>query len=162
MGFELSSVDRIEWLPQPIIVSGKVQRGFGRGSRDLGTPTANLPGSLLHDIPHANRDGVYLGFGCVPKFGNTIVKMVASLGHNITYDDVTDRVLEAYLMSDIFDPEFYGEEMKLCIIGYLRPEWRFNSFEELIKHINNDVEVSKKALDLPQALLFNNHASLTG
>lgn len=158
--FPLSSVETVEWLAEPIVVSGKVQRGFGRGSRDLGTPTANLPGTLLNGVGAADRDGVYLGFGCVPKFGKTIVKMVANLGRNITYDDVSERVLESYLMSDIFDPEFYGEEMRLCIIGYMRPEWKFNSIEQLIEHINNDVAVAKKALDLPQAQTYADHPPL--
>lgn len=154
-----SSLAKIEWLPDPIVVSGKVQRGFGRGSRDLGTPTANLPGSLLDGVPQAQRDGVYFGFGRVPKFGPDVVKMVANIGRNITYGDVEERVLEAYLMSDLFDEEFYGEEMRLCIIGFLRPELKFESLEELISHINCDVSVSKAALDMPKAFPFRSHSS---
>lgn len=158
--FPLSTVDKIEWFNEPFVVSGAVQRGFGRGSRDLGTPTANLPGTLLKDVAKADRDGVYLGYGCVPGVSKTIVKMVANLGRNITYDDVTERVFEAYLMTDIFPEEFYGEEMKLCIIGFMRPEWKFNSIEQLIEHINNDVAVAKKALDLPQAQTHAEHPLL--
>lgn len=161
MGYKLSSVDHVEWLSDPILVKGDVQRGFGRGSRDLGTPTANLPGNLLDDESNADRNGVYLGFGRVPKYGDKVVKMVANLGRNITYNDVTERVLEAYLMSDIFDKEFYGEEMRLCIIGFMRPEWKFTSIEELIKHIQNDVSVAKAALDSPQAQSFRDHSFLT-
>lgn len=157
---ELSSVDAIEWFKTPIVVSGNVQKGFGRGSRDLGTPTANLPGSLLSGVSEANRDGVYLGFGRVPKYGAKIVKMVANLGHNITYDDVHDRILEAYLMTDHLGKEFYGEEMRLCIIGFLRPELKFSSVEELIKNIQNDVAVAHAALELPEALPFKDHFSL--
>lgn len=33
--------------PFPIYLSGTVQRGFGRGGKDLGCPTANLPSRLL-------------------------------------------------------------------------------------------------------------------
>lgn len=160
MSFKLSAVENIEWLKHPIVVSGTVQRGFGRGSRDLGTPTANLPGNLLDRVSEAERDGVYVGFGRVPKYGSKVVKMVANLGRNVTYDDVKERVLEAHLMSGDFDEEFYGEEMRLCIIGFMRPEWKFNSIEELIKHINNDVKVAKAALDLPKATPFRTHSSL--
>lgn len=160
MTFEKSSVTKIEWLPDPVLVKGKVQVGFGRGSRDLGTPTANLPGTLVDDISLVDRDGVYIGFGRVPSFGNSIVKMVANLGRNITYGDVKERVLEAYLMSDIFDRDFYGEEMRLCIIGYLRPEWKFTSIDELIHHINNDVTVAFKALDFDKALRYQTHSFL--
>lgn len=157
----LSTVSDVEWLSTPIAVSGPVQRGLGRGSRDLGTSTANLPGTLLADEPEAARDGVYFGYGRVPKFGNVVVNMVASLGHNITFDDVKERVFEAYLMSDIFDCDFYGEEMKLCIVGYMRPEYKFDSLDQLIQHIRNDVAVAKAALDLPNALRHKDHATLT-
>lgn len=160
VGHKFSSIAAIEWFDAPIAVSGKVQRGFGRGSRDLGTPTANLPGTLLEGVSLADRDGVYLGFGCVPKFGPKVVKMVANIGRNITYGDVEKRVLEAYLMSDHFDKEFYGEEMRLCIIGFMRPELKFDSLDELISHIRKDVEVSKAALDLPIAAKFQTHESL--
>lgn len=158
--FKFSSVDAIEWLQKPITVRGIVQHGFGRGSRDLGTPTANLPGSLLDDVHDAERDGVYLGFGRVPKYGRRVVKMVANIGRNITYGDVIDRVLEAYLMADIFDPEFYGEEMRLCIIGFMRPELKFNSLQQLIEHIQNDVKVADAALDLPRTEVYRTHTSL--
>lgn len=157
----LSSVDAIEWLRDPIAVQGKVQRGFGRGSRDLGTPTANLPGKLLDGATEAERDGVYVGFGRVPKYGEKVVKMVANLGRNITYGDVKERVLEAYLMSDDFDEEFYGDEMRLCIVGFMRPEYKFDSLQELIDHIQNDVKVAEAALDMPKAEPFRSHSSLT-
>lgn len=159
-GNEFSSIDHIDWLPAPIYVSGIVQRGFGRGSRDLGTPTANLPGSLLDNVPQAHRDGVYLGFGRVPKYGTQVAKMVANLGRNITYGDVEERVLEAYLMSDLFNEDFYGEEMRLCIIGFMRPELKFGSLDELVAHIKNDVNISRAALDLPKALPFRTYPPL--
>lgn len=155
-----SSAETIEWLETPIAVSGKVQRGFGRGSRDLGTPTANLPGELVDGIDEVKRDGVYLGYGIVPKYGSKVVKMVANLGRNITYGDVEERVLEAYLMTEEYEEEFYGEEMKLCIIGFMRPEWKFTSIEELIAHIRNDVAVSEAALELSAATEFRSHPSL--
>lgn len=159
-GFPLSSVAAIDWLSEPIAVRGEVQRGFGRGSRDLGTPTANLPGTLLEGVTSAERNGVYLGFGHVPKYGTIPVKMVASIGHNITYGDVKERVLEAYLITDHLPVEFYGEEMRLCIIGFMRPEWNFNSLDELILHIRNDVAVASAALDLAQAQTYGRHKSL--
>lgn len=155
-----SSLDKIEWLHDPIVVSGRVQHGFRRGSRDLGFPTANLPGFLLDGVHQAQRDGVYFGFARVPKFGPDIVKMVANLGNNITFGDVKERVLEAHLISNLFNEDFYREEMRLCIIGFMRPELKFDSLDELISHIKNDVSVSEAALDLPKAQQFQSHISL--
>lgn len=159
MTHKLSAQDDIEFLKTPIAVRGIVQRGFGRGSRDLGTPTANLPGTLMDGVEQAERDGVYLGWGCVPSLGGQVVKMVANLGRNITYDDVPARVLEAYLMKQ-YERDFYGEEMRLVIIGFMRPELKFDSIDELITHIGNDVAVADAALDLPKAAGFRNHDSL--
>lgn len=161
MIFKKSKVEDVEWLREPVLVRGNVHRGMGRGSRDLGTPTANLPGTLVEGVSAVERDGVYVGFGRVPSFGGAVVKMVANLGRNITYDDVEKRVLEAYLMSDIFHRDFYDEEMRLCIIGFVRPEWKFASVDELIEHINNDVTVASKALDLEKAKAFRDHPFLT-
>lgn len=161
MAFKKSSVSDVQWLKDPVFVKGKVHRGMGRGSRDLGTPTANLPGTLVDGVPGVERDGVYVGFGRVPTFGDTVVKMVANLGRNVTYDDIANRVLEAYLMSDVFDREFYGEEMRLCIVGFVRPEWKFSSIDQLIEHINNDVEVASRILDCAEAESFRTHPFLT-
>ncbi len=149
-----SSVDNVQWLADPVLVRGPVQRGFGRGSRDLGTPTANLPGHLLEGVSHASRDGVYVGFGSVPWHSAEPIKMVANLGRNITFDDVTERVLEAYLMDDSLPREFYGKEMRLCLIGFLRPELKFGSVDELIAGIANDVAVAKAVLEDPKAQKF--------
>lgn len=143
-----SSVSSVEWLAEPILVKGAVQHGFGRGSRELGTPTANLAGTLLNGVASADRDGVYVGFASVPGHTTAPVKMVANLGRNITYGDVSERVLEAYLMEGELPKEFYGEEMRLCIAGYLRAELKFDSIEQLIEGIENDVRVAEQVLDV--------------
>jgi riboflavin kinase len=147
----LSKADDIEWFREPVLVRGKVQRGFGRGSRKLGTPTANLPGFLLDGNASTARNGVYVGFGYVPSLMDSPVEMVANLGRNITFDDVPARVLEAYLMDDTLAEEFYGEEMRLCIGGFLRPEVKFDGLDALIANIRNDIEVTAALLADPRA-----------
>lgn len=151
-----SDASTVEWLNEPIQVKGAVQRGFGRGSRDLGTPTANLPGKLLNGVGGSERDGVYVGFGQVPKHQKGAVKMVANLGRNITYGDVKERVLEAYLMEgkEELPEEFYGDEMRLCIVGYLRPELKFEGLDQLMEAIHNDVRVAGEVLDRQEAMVY--------
>lgn len=147
----ISNADDIEWMREPVLIRGKVQRGFGRGSRKLGTPTANLPGFLADGKVSTARDGVYIGFGFVPSLMDAPVEMVANIGRNITFDDVPERVLEAYLMDDTLAEEFYGAEMRLCIGGFLRPEVKFESMEALVANIRNDIAVTATLLSTPQA-----------
>ncbi|KAJ1025126.1 hypothetical protein NDA16_002632 [Ustilago loliicola] len=51
--------------PYPIYLRGKVEKGFGRGSKDLGCPTANLPSKVVGPSSPLTRTGVYFGFARV-------------------------------------------------------------------------------------------------
>lgn len=66
-------------LLPPILLSGPVVHGFGRGSKQLGIPTANLPvealGEQLRDVPA----GVYCGWASVGA-SDRVYKMVMSIG----------------------------------------------------------------------------------
>lgn len=46
-----------------------------------------------------------------------------------------------------FNKDLYGQLLKICICGYIRPEMNFDSLDALIKRINDDVEYSNVALD---------------
>ena len=65
----------------PHIVRGKVVRGFGRGSKQLGIPTANLdPLSFLNKDVQISPVGVYFGFAGINN--GPIYKAVLSVGWN--------------------------------------------------------------------------------
>ncbi|TKY88663.1 hypothetical protein EX895_002294 [Sporisorium graminicola] len=51
--------------PYPIYLRGLVEKGFGRGSKDLGCPTANLPSKVVGPGSSLTRTGVYFGFARV-------------------------------------------------------------------------------------------------
>lgn len=44
----------------PIYVSGKVVKGFGLGSSELGIPTANIEAEVIKSIPLST--GIYFGW----------------------------------------------------------------------------------------------------
>lgn len=46
-----------------------------------------------------------------------------------------------------FNKDLYGQLLKVCICGYIRPEMNFNSLDALIKTINNDIEFANLALE---------------
>jgi len=112
-------------LGRPPEVEGTVVRGDGRG-RELGFPTANLdvPEGLL--LP---PDGVYAGW-------TRDTRAAISIGTNPHFDGVERRV-EAYLLD--FDDDLYGERLVVEIWSPIREQRRFDSLEELMSAIDDDV-----------------------
>ena len=74
-------------------------------------------------------------------------KAVLSIGWNPHFDDVKERTIEAYLCHDFAGRDFYGAEMRLLICAFLRPQAKFETFDDLIQAITADVEYGQAALD---------------
>jgi HAD superfamily hydrolase (TIGR01509 family) len=136
----------------PLRVVGEVVRGFGRGSKDLGIPTANLSSERLPDLLCAAANGIYVGWASV---GNdpAVYKMVMSIGWNPTFNDVKVKSVEPHLLHK-FDRDFYGAALRLVICGYVRPELRYTTLEALIDAINNDIRVADTSLELEPYAAF--------
>ena len=45
-----------------------------------------------------------------------------------------------------FEKDFYGSEMAISILGFIRPEYDYVSVESLIEDIKTDIEVTKTSL----------------
>uniref|UniRef100_A0A5K4E9X2 riboflavin kinase n=1 Tax=Schistosoma mansoni TaxID=6183 RepID=A0A5K4E9X2_SCHMA len=78
--------------------SGKVVHGFGRGSKQLGIPTANLEESIVSEIPDSTKNGIYFGWA---KLSNTpVYKMVMSIGWNPYFKNIKRSVVgESFSLS---------------------------------------------------------------
>ncbi|CAJ0826363.1 19272_t:CDS:2 [Entrophospora sp. SA101] len=48
--------------PYPVKMKGEVIKGFGRGSKELGIPKANLPEALFEEICKCMEPGIYYGW----------------------------------------------------------------------------------------------------
>ncbi|KAJ5414103.1 hypothetical protein N7509_000730 [Penicillium cosmopolitanum] len=107
--------------PFPIRLSGPVIKGFGRGSKDLGIPTANIPADDLDNHPDL-KTGVYYGVVALAPIqhttenghgnGNgsaetnsrdTILPAVLSIGYNPFYKN-TVRSVEIHVMPPTTQP----------------------------------------------------------
>jgi len=119
-------------LGRPPEVEGIVVRGDGRG-RQLGFPTTNLdvPDGLL--VP---PDGVYAGWALDRR-------AAVSIGTNPHFDGVERRV-EAHLLD--FDGDLYGQRLLVEIWSGIRGQRRFDSLEELVAAIGDDVERTRVAM----------------
>ncbi|WFC97438.1 riboflavin kinase [Malassezia yamatoensis] len=122
--------------PFPVYLQGQVEHGFGRGSKQLNCPTANLPIASLDD-PRAElgveKTGVYFGFAQVAWHSETSVKdserevypMVMSIGWNPHFKN-TKKTVEVHILHDYPD-DFYGQDMRVVVLGYIRPEKQYDS-----------------------------------
>ncbi|XP_056379329.1 riboflavin kinase [Hyla sarda] len=137
----------------PYYCSGEVVRGFGRGSKELGIPTANFPEQVVDSLPSDLTTGIYYGWGCV---GNgEVYKMVMSIGWNPFYKN-TKKSVETHIIHQ-FKEDFYGEILSIVVVGYIRPERSFDSLDSLIAAIHSDIEEAKKQLDLPEQRKLMEH-----
>ncbi|CAH0731888.1 unnamed protein product, partial [Brenthis ino] len=131
----------------PLLLKGKVVKGFGRGSKDLGCPTANYPREVAQSLPKDLKPGVYYGWAKVDE--GPIHKMVVNIGWCPFYQN-KEMSVETHVMHD-FKGDFYGSLLKICIVGYLRSEKNFNSLDDLIEAIKQDIHNAAKALDLEES-----------
>jgi len=127
----------------PVVrLRGKVVPALKRGSKYLSTPTANLdPAAFTGKIDNVQR-GVLFGFAQIEQ--GPVYPAMLSLGTNPTFE--TDKEsLEVYINHD-YNNDFYDSEMSVIIVGYLRPQEKFDSTEELMKWIARDVRVANREL----------------
>lgn len=127
----------------PYFVEGKVCKGFGRGSKELGIPTANYNYDVIEKLPKELDCGIYYGFANVNN--GPVYKAVLSIGWNPYYQN-DKKSLEAHILNK-FDGDFYGANLKLVILGHIRPERDFLSLDDLIDEIKNDIRIAEGKLD---------------
>ena len=78
------SYSEVKYLPSALLVQGPVATGYGRGSKKLGVPTANLPHFDAEIRAASLLNGVYLGWAMLPKEGQ-ILACVANIGKSPTF-----------------------------------------------------------------------------
>ncbi|GER53033.1 riboflavin kinase [Striga asiatica] len=67
---------------------------------------------------------------------------------------------EPWLLHE-FNEDFYGEELRLVIVGYMRPKANFTSLESLIAKIHEDRKTAENALEMPLYLKHRDDPYLT-
>ncbi|KAF9978929.1 riboflavin kinase [Actinomortierella ambigua] len=84
----------------------------------------------------------------------TVYPMVMSLGWNPFYKN-EKKSAEVHIMHK-FDNDFYGDELRVVVLGYIRPELDYTTLEALIQDINIDIEVAHNSLARPEYAAFQN------
>lgn len=120
-------------------ISGEVVHGDHRG-REIGYPTANIDvkGGLL--IP---ADGVYSGLLWIDGASQ---RSAISIGTNPTFNDVTNRRVEAYVIGES-DLDLYGKIVDLDFVSHIRDMESFAGIPELLEAMDRDVTKAKADLE---------------
>lgn len=161
--------------PYPIYYSNRIIAGFGRGSAELGIPTANVPVDRVFD----NLDtGIYFGWcllspaDCSEHVEKTDHEREVNFnyGHNLTDDELTclpmvmsvgwnpfyhnqEKAAEVHIMKE-FKDTFYGADVSVVILGYIRPELNYTTKEALIEDIRLDIKTAEETLATPEYRKF--------
>ncbi|GAB5036377.1 riboflavin kinase [Nannochloropsis oceanica] len=151
-GGEEVDAAKLQALDLPLLLTATVVKGFGRGSKLLGIPTANLDMEQVGAMVDYWPNGIYFGFVFLR---DQIYKAVASIGTN-PYFKNSQKTVEPHLLYE-FPDDFYGEELKFLVCGYVRPEASFPSLDELVKAIRNDIAFARAALEEPEWKKFSSN-----
>lgn len=165
--------------PFPIssLKSFNIINGFGRGSTELGIPTANIDITELSNEINELKLGVYFGYAKLTplksqcdtielrKDGESVeynygklltedelkvLPIVLSVGLNPFYNKDDDNKNSKTFEIHIihkFGNTFYGCLINFNILGYIRPELDYTTKEALINDINIDINIAKRVLN---------------
>jgi riboflavin kinase len=154
-------------LSRPRHLAGPVIRGFGRGARKLGFPTANLDtrAPQVAEVLATLTPGVYAGYAAVlrpegaPWPGENVTdwyRAAVNVGYVPSFDN-RELSIEAHLLHE-FSEDFYGAQMHLVLLAYLRPERKFVAIDALVAQIKHDIASTKRVLEelpfVPSACMF--------
>ncbi len=123
-------------LSRPFTIRGTVAHGAKLG-RTLGFPTANI---ALGDYLRPTY-GVYAVRACVD---GKWVDGVANLGIRPMIEPPLE-LLEVHLFD--FAGDLYGRTVDVALVDYLRPEWKLDGLDTLMRQIDADCAEAKRRLD---------------
>ena len=124
-------------LGRPFAIRGPVTHGDARG-RTIGFPTANVPlGRHLEPCRGVYAVTVTLADG-------STVGGVANIGRRPTVNEGPESRVEAHLFD--WSGDIYGQEVSVSLIGFLRNERKFASFDELRQQIVKDADQARLVL----------------
>jgi len=137
-------LDSVLPLDPPVRLGGPVVKGYGRGSKVLGIPTANLDVSPLKLQADSLAPGIYFGWAGLQGAQGGVYGMVMSIGWNPFFSN-SSKTIEPWLLHE-FPEDFYDQELRLTVLGYVRPEANFTTLEALITRIHHDADVARVML----------------
>lgn len=135
-----------EMLGYNYFIDGFVKHGRKKG-RTIGFPTMNLNYPINKILL---SDGIYIG---ITTIDNKNYISTINVGHNPTINTVTQTSVESFVHD--FDDNTYDKSVRFSFIKKIRDELKFNSVEELINQMHNDIQVSEEYFDKDTRRRYN-------
>tara|TARA_Y100001970_G_scaffold293636_1_gene441859 strand:- start:4638 stop:5588 length:951 start_codon:yes stop_codon:yes gene_type:complete len=137
------AIDQIKfYLAKNLEIDGTVVEGKKIGSK-LGFPTANIKLKFSEQIL-PNHGVYYVNF----KFDRKNYKGLCNIGYNPTFNSDVNKInIETYLLIEK-EIDLYGKEVSIEFIKRIRSEKKFNSKDELINQIKNDIKSIETRSDI--------------
>ena len=127
-----------ELLGRFYTIKGKVTKGKNLGEK-LGFPTANIIPSQKIVTP---KDGIYAS---IVEYNNKKYYGATSVGKRPTFEKNGLRIIETFILN--FNKNIYHEIINIHLISKIRDEEKFNSKEELIDRMKEDIKNIQITLD---------------
>ncbi|OMJ86880.1 hypothetical protein SteCoe_11516 [Stentor coeruleus] len=135
-----SDIDSLKLVNGEVKITGQIVTGFGRGSSQLGFPTANIQtNEKLELVP-----GVY---ATRVKMEGNYYKGAISIGWCPYYEN-RELSYEVYILGK-FSSTLVGKIIECEILYYIRCESNFRKLDDLIKAISLDVSLTDRLITLP-------------
>jgi riboflavin kinase / FMN adenylyltransferase len=113
-----------------LTIEGVVKKGKNRG-KSMGYPTVNFP------VDSAMPEGIYIS---EIKINDKIHQSVTFIGKVVTFNE-EDYVCETYILD--YYKDIYGEKVTVFLIKKIRDNQKFNSEEDLIRQMDEDINSAK-------------------
>jgi len=126
--------DANRFLGRPYSLTGRVERGIGRG-RTIGFPTANIEVADEHKLIPAN--GVY---AIDVYYNNKMYKGMVNIGTKPTF--MKDKIVHIEANIFNFNKDIYNKKLTIFFKKRLRKERKFEKVDDLIEQINLDKKIS--------------------
>jgi riboflavin kinase/FMN adenylyltransferase len=161
-GYQVIAIEKRTWKSD-VISSSAIRKAIKQGDIEAANAMLGTPYTLRGEVMHGRRIGRTIGMPTtnlmppssklLPPCGVYVSKTlidgnyhdgVTNIGYKPTVGEEKNIGAETYIFD--FEGDLYGEMIEVELLYYMRPELKFDSLEELIIKMREDVIFAKKYL----------------
>ncbi len=161
-GYQVIAIEKRTWKSD-VISSTAIRKAIKQGDIEAANAMLGTPYTLRGEVMHGRRIGRTIGIPTtnlippssklLPPCGVYVSKTlidgsfhdgVTNIGYKPTVGEEKYIGAETYIFD--FDGDLYGEIIEVELLYYMRPELKFDSLEELVIKMREDVIIAKNYL----------------